>query len=262
MKLLITGARGTLGSAITALAQAQGHTPAAWNRDAADPLAPEHHGPYLDAVAPDAVIHLGIAATPTGRDNEGWRTNFEWPARLAGLCAARGIALLFTSTALVFDNSASGPFTLATPANAGEGYGREKRLAEDAVLRAHSAGARVVRLGWQIDPAGTGNNMVAHAHREMAQHGHVNASSRWFPACSFLADTAAALLALVQAPPGLYMADSNRGASFVDILTALSHHHGFGWQIRANEDYIYDQRLLDPRVPLPDLRTRLPTLPA
>ena len=71
---------------------------------------------------------------------------------------------------------------------------------------------------------------------------------------------ATGLLRLLAAPPGLYMLDSNRGANFADILQALSDQYHFNWQISRNEDYVYDQRLIDPRPGLPDLAARLPAL--
>ncbi|MCX9158172.1 sugar nucleotide-binding protein [Niveibacterium sp. 24ML] len=261
MKLLVTGSSGTLGTAVNRAAVAAGHQFIGWNRQAADPLTPASHPAYIDAIAPDAILHLAVAATSTGRDNEGWRTTVDWSLGLADYAAQRGLPLVFTSTALVFDNSLSGPFTLASATNAREGYGFEKRCAEHGVLLRHPGGARVARLGWQIDPQGSGNNMVAHAHREMAAHGAIGASRRWQPACSFVDDTATALLRLIDAPPGLYMLDSNRdGASFADILRALSQTFGYHWQIAENEDYVYDQRLIDPRHGMPALAVHLPSL--
>lgn len=260
MRLLVTGAHGTVGTALSAAAVQQGHSVIAWDRHAADPLALHTHADWVASIAPDAIVHLATAATPTGAENEGWRINVEWSQRLAEIAAERRIPLIYTSTALVFDNSQSGPFTLAFPSNAREGYGFEKRVSEHAILLRHPEGARVVRLGWQIGPHAAGNNMVAHVQREMQAHGHVRASCRWFPACSFLEDTAAALLRLLDAPPGLYMIDSNRGHSFDQILRALSDQFSFGWQVEANEDYIYDQRLIDPRLGLPALGERLPAL--
>lgn len=260
MKILITGSKGTVGQAVAHAAQTSGHIAIGWDRSAADPLDLASHGPYIDSVAADAIIHLGVAATPTGRDNEGWRTTVDWSLALADAAAQRKLPYVFTSTALVFDNSVSGPFTLASASNAREGYGFEKRCAEHGVLLRYPSGTRVARLGWQIDPAGQGNNMVAHAHREMAAHGQVGASTRWQPACSFIDDTAAALLRLLATPPGLYMLDSNRGANFAAILQALSDQYHFNWQISRNEDYVYDQRLIDPRPGLPDLAARLPAL--
>lgn len=260
MKLLLTGAHGTVGKALTAAATQAGHRVVAWDRQAAHPLDLASHAGWIDHIAPDAIFHLATAATPTGADNEGWRINVEWSLHLAEIAAARALPLAFTSTAMVFDNSQSGPFTLAFPSNSREGYGFEKRMAEHGILLRHPEGARVIRLGWQIGREPAGNNMVAHAAREMQAHGQVHASCRWFPACSFLEDTAQALLRVLEAPPGLYMADSNRGHTFDQILRALAAQFGYDWAVRTNEDYIYDQRLIDPRLGLPALVSRLPQL--
>jgi len=121
MKLLITGSNGTLGTALTRAAQGAGHQPVGWDRSAADPLDAARHADYIDALAPDAIIHLAVASTQTGRDNEGWRTTVDWSLGLAEHAARHAIPLVFTSTALVFDNSVSGPFTLASASNARDG---------------------------------------------------------------------------------------------------------------------------------------------
>lgn len=259
MNILMTGSKGTLGQVLAGHLQNLGHQLTAWDRQRIHPLDLDHQAFYLDEVKPDALMHLAIAAQPTGADNEGWRVNVEWSEHLARLCAVRGIPLVFTSTALVFNNDVSGPFNVNSPANASEGYGQDKRIAEERV-RAANAEARIVRLGWQIGSRPEGNNMLAWCAQQQRENGFIGASTRWLPACSFLPDTAAALARLLQMAPGLYMADSNGGYSFFDILLALREHVGSDWIIKPNEDYVYDQRLQDPSLPLPDLGIRLPQL--
>lgn len=259
MNILVTGSSGTLGTALGIHLRQQGHQVQGWQRQRANPLQLEAHARYLDEVKPDAIYHLAIAAQSTGAENEGWRINVEWSEHLARLAAERDIAFVFTSTALVFNNDVSGPFTLDSEPNASEGYGHDKRVAEQRVRAAH-AGARIVRLGWQIGSVALGNNMLAWAAQQQREYDQVGASTRWYPACSFLPDTAEALGRLLQLPAGLYMADSNSGHTFFDILMALREHFGFEWVIQPNEDYVYDQRLQDPRLPLPGLTERLSEL--
>jgi dTDP-4-dehydrorhamnose reductase len=259
MHLLVTGAGGTLGRALTVAATAAGHRVTAWDRHACDPLAPAAHPRYVQAVAPDALVHLATASHPTGAPDEGRRVNLEWSAALAALAAAHGLPLLFTSTAMVFESSTPGPYTLATPADAREGYGLEKRLAEVAILQAHPHGARVVRLGWQIGEDDAGNHMAAHACREMAAHGAIAASTAWQPACSFLDDTARALLRALAAPPGLYMVDGNAaGHDFATILEAIARVQRRDWVVGRPPPYLPAPRLLDARLGVPALATRLP----
>jgi dTDP-4-dehydrorhamnose reductase len=258
MHLLVTGAGGTLGREVVAQARAAGHRVSAWDRTVADPLAPSTHAGYIDALAPDALVHLATASQPTGAEDEGRRVNLDWSAALARHAAARALPLLFTSTAMVFESATPGPYTLATPADAREGYGLEKRLAEVAVLQAHPHGARVVRLGWQIGADDTGNQMAAHACREMAAHGAIAASTAWMPACSFIDDTARALLRALSAPPGLYLLDGNAaGHDFATILEALARAQRRDWIVRRHADYVHDQRLLDGRLGIEPIGLRL-----
>jgi dTDP-4-dehydrorhamnose reductase len=103
--------------------------------------------------------------------------------------------------------------------------------------------------------------MIDHFERQVSQQGHVAASRVWFPATSFLEDTAATLFKLSSSAGGLYQVDSNRRWSFFEIATALNDLHGNPWVIIGNHDFTYDQRMLDDRVGVPWLNERLPSLP-
>jgi dTDP-4-dehydrorhamnose reductase len=258
MQMLVTGLGGTLGRAFAAAARAAGHTAAAWDRAARDPLDLPAQAEYVARVAPHAIVHLATASQPTGAVDEGRRVNVDWSASLARIAAARGIPLVFTSTAMVFESTTPGPYTLATPADAREGYGLEKRLAEVAVLQVHPDGARVVRLGWQIGDDDIGNQMAAHACREMAAHGAIAASTAWRPACAWIDDTARALLRVLAAPPGLYLLDGNgAGHDFATILEAIARVQRRDWVIRRHADYVHDQRMFDGRLGLPAIGEHL-----
>jgi dTDP-4-dehydrorhamnose reductase len=257
MKALVTGARGTVGSALCARLAQHGHEVIAWDRERVP--VDDYHAmeAFVRASAPDVLFHLAIAARPTGRDNESWLVNYEWPSELAWITRILDIDFVFTSTAMVFSDRALGPFTRASVPDAPHGYGYEKRRAEDRVF-AQNPRARVVRLGWQIGDAPGSNTMIDHLERTMQEHGEVRASTRWLPATSFLVDTAEALAVLPASPPGLYMLDSNTGWSFFDIARALSGLHGQRWTITATDDFVYDQRLVDGGVSMPSLAQRLP----
>lgn len=127
----MTGANGTLGRVLCGHLQQQGWQVIPWLRQAVEPCDHEQSRIMLERVRPDALFHLAIASTTTGRDNEGWLINHDWPIQLAELCRIQGIRLLFTSTAMVFSDHAPGPFTLESQPDANEGYGFEKRMAEE-----------------------------------------------------------------------------------------------------------------------------------
>jgi hypothetical protein len=118
-----------------------------------------------------------------------------------------------------------------------------------------------------LDPCmGSGHFIVAIFERlvalRMAEEGLVRASRLWMPAMSFLEDTAAALLWLLAQRGGVYLVDGNRaGHSFYDIALALSaERHGGRFVIEPDDSFVYDQRMIDERVPVVQLEERLTTL--
>ncbi|MFL5345773.1 MAG: sugar nucleotide-binding protein [Hyalangium sp.] len=259
-RVIITGANGTVGARLSHFLRQQGFDVIPWDRSRVpvdDYAAMER---FVRESAPEVLFHLAIASRPTGRPGESWLINYEWPSELAWITRTLGIRFVFSSTAMVFSNDARGPFTRDSQPDAAEGYGYEKRRAEERVFHQNPE-ARVVRLGWQIGEEPTGNNMVAFLEDKMRQEGRARVSTRWYPACSMLDDTVRALHALSQAEPGLYMLDSNERWTFYEIARALNARHGGRWQVEPTEDFVFDQRMRDERIRLPSLKERLPELP-
>jgi dTDP-4-dehydrorhamnose reductase len=263
---LLTGLNGTVGRALAAALRVRGVTVHAYPRTDA-PDDPAAINAALDRFAPDVLFHLAIASQPRGLENESWRINVEWPMRLAAACRDRGVRFISTSTAMVFSDDAAGPFTVDAIPDRTDGYGFEKRTAENRI-RAANPDAYVARLGWQIGDAPGGNDMLIYLEQQHREKGAIAAATRWLPACSFLEDTAAALCTLGEAKtpdnrplaPGIYHVDSNDSWTFFAIARALNHRHGDRWKVTPTSDFVYDQRLLETRLPVPRLESRLPEL--
>jgi dTDP-4-dehydrorhamnose reductase len=209
---------------------------------------------------PNVLFHLAIASRSTGLANESWLVNYEWPGELAWITRRLGVRFVFTSSVMVFSDNAKGPFTLDSQPDAPQGYGYEKRQAEQRVFH-QNPDAVVARLGWQIGEAGGSNNMIDFFEKKAAAGEVIAASRKWFPACSFVRDTIAALTWLNSAKPGLYLIDSNTRWNFHEIASTLNERHGHRWSIVANDDFVFDQRMIDPRIPIPSLQASLPALP-
>jgi len=259
-RAIITGASGTVGSRLAGYLRQQGLEVIPWDRRTVpvdDYAAMER---FVRESSVDVLFHLATASQPTGRPGESWLINYEWTSELAWITRTLGVRFVFSSTTLVFSNDARGPFTRDSQPDAPEGYGYEKRRAEERVFHQNPE-ARVVRLGWQIGEEPKGNNMLAFLEDRMRQEGRVQASTRWYPACSLLDDTVRALQELAGAEPGLYMLDSNERWTFYEIARALSARHGDRWQVEPSEDFVFDQRMKDERIRLPSLKERLPELP-
>jgi dTDP-4-dehydrorhamnose reductase len=259
LKAIITGGRGTVGTALARCLSERGDRVVLWDRSV---VPVDWYQPMEDFVRrerPDVLFHLAIASESTGRPNESWLVNYEWTSELAWITRQLGIRFVFTSSVMVFSDNAKGPFTVDSVPDAPEGYGYQKRMAEQRVFHLNP-NAIVVRLGWQIGETRGSNNMVDFFEKQTAQSGVINASRKWLPACSFVQDTAAALASLATAAPGLCMIDANNKWSFFEIANALSKKHGDRWKIESTDDFVYDQRMIDLRVAVPPLTVTLPTL--
>ncbi len=238
VRIVVTGMSGTVAPRFAGAAQAVGHDIVPWLREQVSPDDPSACQRFLDEQRPDAIVHMAFGAEA-------------WAGLLAGTAGQRGIPFVFTSTTMVFAERPDGPYTIDSPRTASDEYGRYKIRCEDAIWAANHD-AMVARLGYQIDPDGRGNNMVAHTDAQQAADGSVRASWRWIPACAFLDDTAAALLSLVADPqPGLHHLDANAltAWSHARILRALADALGRSWDIVETVEPDHDQRMTDsPRI--------------
>ena len=261
MKILITGANGTIGSELKKFLTNLDVEVVTWDRSSVPIDGYYRMEEFLYAIQPDILFHLAAVNLNTYTTDNSWLANYEWTSELAWITKVLDIPFIYTSTAMVFscNGNARGPFTIHSQPDAMEGYGYEKRRAEERIFYQNPK-ATVVRLGWQIGEKSGSNNMIDYFDRHMRQHGHISASTKWKPACSFIEDTVKALFALVKFPPGLYMIDSNEKWSFFEIACALNELHEGKWNIVADHNFIYDQRLFDDRIKLPSLKMRLKKL--
>lgn len=259
MKVVVTGANGTLGGALKKYLEEKNIEVVAWDRREVPIDNYQRMKDFLSHVHPEILFHLAIASQPTGRDNESWMVNYEWTSELAWLSRVLRFKFVYTSTAMIFSDNNKGPFTIDSVPDATQGYGYEKKMSEPRVFYQNPESV-VVRLGWQIGGKPEGNTMTHSIEKYMKQNSAYKASIKWFPACSFLEDSADALFRLSSYPPGLYMADSNERWNFYEIACALNESLGSPWKIEPTENFIFDQRMVDPRVEILSLRDRLPSL--
>ncbi len=259
MKAVVTGANGTVGKVLCSILKNLKHEIVPWDRTAVPPNDPQAMKSFLEKVRPDIVYHLAIASRPIGLSDESRVINCDWPAHLASLTKSLNIRFVHASTAMVFSDNAKGPFILSSKPDATQGYGYEKRIAEERAL-VENPGAVIARLGWQIGDAPGSNNMLDFFASKMKEHSEIRASTRWFPACSFLQDTADGLTRLADSAAGIYMLDSNQRWTFFEIAGALNALHGNKWKVVPTEDFVFDQRMQDERAKMPALNKRLTTL--
>jgi len=258
MMILITGANGTVGSALGRHLDTLSRTWTGWDRAAFPAGDLDAANTLIAQLRPTALIHTALPSQPSGAPNEDQLIHLTWTGQLASLCARLDIPMVFTSTVMVYTDNQPGPYTPETDPKAAEGYGAVKLRAE-GVARAGHPGVRIARLSWQIGDDFHGNQMLAQL-AEQAKGGSIAASNAWLPACAHLDDTAAALVRLLELPPGSYLLNSNTQWTYAQIVHALITHHGLNWTVTENSDYVHDQRMLDERVRFSPLEERYPEL--
>ncbi|OHD10969.1 MAG: hypothetical protein A2086_02115 [Spirochaetes bacterium GWD1_27_9] len=257
MKVLITGSNGTLGIEMQKYLKSLDIEVVCWDRKTVSPFDYHSMENYIKEVKPDLLFHFAIASQSTGLDNESWKINYEWTSELAWITGNLGIKFLFTSTALVFTDNAKGPFTINSIPDAYDGYGYEKRMAETKAIY-QNKDVFIVRLGWQITGDLNTNNMVAYLENEYKKNGVINASSKWYPACSFVKDTVQELYRIITSEqPGLYMIDSNDKYNFFEIASILNKIYKKNWKIIENNNFVYEQRMVDFKVKIKKFSTIL-----
>lgn len=245
--VLLTGMNGTVAPVLAATLSSRGFDTAAWNRQAVSPDDPDAVAHFIGDVAPVALVHCAMGSPL-------------WATGMAQACAANNVRFLYTGSVSVFGSHQRGPFTVESVPEPDDDYGRYKLECEQHVLAANPE-ARVVRLGWQIALGSGGNQMADYFSRLQAEKGEVATSTEWFPACSFLDDTAHTLADMATGDlaeaPGVYMLDSNPRWSLFDIAGALNEAMGVAWRVRATNDRTVDHRMHDPRLHVPTLAERL-----
>ena len=243
-RTIITGMNGTVAPAVAAELCSRGSEVLAWDRAA---VSPDDHvavAEFIRRSGATALVHCAMGSP-------------RWAECMAATCAALDTAFLYTGSVSVFGAHQEGPFAVDVLPEPSDDYGRYKLECERLVQAVHP-GAQVMRLGWQIALQRDGNQMVSHLFRQHAEHGHVTASTRWFPACSFLDDTARVIADVLEGgSPGLSQLDGNPGWDFRRIATELNRSMGAEWSIRTTEDFRANTRMLDARLPSVSIAMRL-----
>jgi dTDP-4-dehydrorhamnose reductase len=244
-KVLLTGTNGTVAPVLAEELRGRGCEVVAWDRSAVSPDDREAVARFIREVKPSALVHCAMGSP-------------QWAEDMARVCAEEGSKFLYVSSASVYGTQQQGPFAIDVTPEPCDDYGRYKLECEHRV-RAANDQAIIVRIGWQIALRRGGNNMVEHLAQKQVEHGHIAASTEWFPACSFLEDTSRALLgALETSRPGLYLLDGNLGWSFWQIAVALNRVMGASWEIRPTRDFRWNNRLIDNWWSVVSIAARLP----
>ena len=164
LRLLVTGAQGQVGRAVSALARGRGVDVRALTRSDLDvtdahavdlALASAVRGATPEA-GPLAVLNCAAYTAVDRAESEpeaAFAVNREGAAHLAAACRTHGAALVHVSTDYVFDGVREAPYGPDDPVNPLGVYGESKWAGEEAV-RGRLARHAIVRTAWVFSAHG------------------------------------------------------------------------------------------------------------
>ncbi|AZI58533.1 dTDP-4-dehydrorhamnose reductase [Nakamurella antarctica] len=218
--LLITGARGQLGTDLVTLAASENIsaeglgfadldiTNALDVETAVAAFAAKHRA---DGVIINAAAYTAVDKAEADSD-AAYAVNAAGPENLARSAAAHGLGLIHVSTDYVFPGDGTTPYEVDSATGPTSVYGASKLLGEQAVLREHPR-AHVVRTAWVFGV--TGPNFVKTMCMLEGKHPTVSVVSDQTGSPTWSRDLAAGLIELAQRSdvPGGVLHATNAGAT-------------------------------------------------
>jgi len=219
VKILLTGARGQLGLALTAALA--GHHVVGTDSKRLDVTNLEAVRAAMEAEQPDLVVNCaawtdvdGAEADPQGA----FRVNALGPRNLALATRTCGSALLQVSTDYVFDGESDRPYCEFDETHPLQVYGRSKLAGEDAV-RTYNERHYVVRTAWLYS---TTRKNFALTMRSLAEREEVRVVADQFGSPTYVPHLAAGIARLVETEAyGTWHLAGRGQASWFDLARAL-----------------------------------------
>jgi dTDP-4-dehydrorhamnose reductase len=241
MKALFTGLNGTIAPVVAHYFKENSYEIIAYDRTKISTTNFIEIESFIKSSKPDMILHFAMGDP-------------EWSRMLAKISKSLKIKFIYISTVSVYDSKHRGPFTIHDLPDATDDYGKYKLISEK-IVKDENQDSYILRLGWQIGKTAGSNNMIDYMTKQMAEHGVIKASSKWYPSCSFMEDTAQSIYEIVHTlPHDTYLINSNTAYTFFEIACELTKLHP-NFIIEETTDFIQDFRMFDERVPIRKLRS-------
>jgi dTDP-4-dehydrorhamnose reductase len=156
MRILVTGASGMLGHAVTAVATRLGHEVIALSRSELDITDAAHVRRVIAAAEPRTVINCAAWTDVDGAETAeaaATAVNGAGAGNVARAAAEIGARVVQVSTDYVFDGAKSEPWLESDPVGPVSAYGRSKLAGEQEVAQATAEHA-IVRTAWLFGAGG------------------------------------------------------------------------------------------------------------
>ena len=199
MKVVITGANGQLGLALTRRLSAN-HSVVSFTRSDLDVSDGDACDALLGRERPDVLLncaaHTAVDRAEAERE-QAFRINTEGPRQLGRVCHALGILPVHFSTDYVFNGAQHRPYIESDPTNPQSVYGESKLLGELALAQ-ECAQHLVVRLSWVY--GNDGSNFYKTMLRLASERPELRVVADQFGVPNYTADIADAIATVLAHP--------------------------------------------------------------
>lgn len=199
MRMLITGAKGQLGSEIVRQAKGMGYDLYSVDLPEIDISQPEQVDRLIQDYRPYLVLNAAAYTQvdlAESQQKQAWAANSDAALNLALACSSLDIPLVHISTDFVFDGTKSTPYTETDPVAPLSVYGASKAAGEEHI-RGNLDHHVIVRTSWLYGVSG--NNFVKTILRLASERDTLNVVSDQFGCPTAASDLADALLTISRA---------------------------------------------------------------
>lgn len=227
MKVLVTGAKGQLGSEIRFLSPQYNYEFQFIDLDELDLTQLGEIEPYLSIQKPDFIINCAAyTAVDKAEDDIDLceKLNALAPGTIAEYCTNNGCRLIHISTDYVFDGNFDRPISEDDKPNPKSVYGQTKLAGENAVLDT-AASAYVIRTSWVYSEFG--NNFVKTMLRLGKEKDEIGVVADQYGSPTWARDLAYAILKIIDEVkngndhPGIYHCSNEGAISWFDFASEI-----------------------------------------
>ena len=227
MKLLVTGAKGQLGSEIKYLSSKLDFEFEFIDREELDLSSTEAIIPLLNKINPDYIINCAAYTAVDRAEDEtelAQLINVDAPREIAVFCKNNGSRLIHISTDYVFDGDFNRPINEEDNPNPQSVYGQTKLEGEKAI-RQFLKDAYIIRTAWVY--SSFGNNFVKTMLRLGKEKDELNVVSDQIGSPTYARDLAAAILQIIieiengNDQPGLYHFSNDGECSWYEFASEI-----------------------------------------
>ncbi|MBI5654282.1 dTDP-4-dehydrorhamnose reductase [Candidatus Uhrbacteria bacterium] len=228
MKILITGAKGQLGTELADNADRQRHELILADMEEFDLTDKTSIGSFLEKTKSDLIINCAAFTQVDAAEADGEvarKVNADAPETMAAWCKENGARMIQISTDYVFSGNHSSPYSVDDLPDPQSAYGRTKLEGERKVLEA-DGNAIIIRTAWLYSPYG--KNFVKTMLKLMAEREELKVVGDQIGSPTSAADLARAILKIMELDGvrGIFHFTNEGVASWYDLAQAIAEYSG------------------------------------